>query len=991
MLINDVLIFIKRLSQFQLDELDSKLLLEFKSKFAIETSPEKNSSILTKDELQWIQMRFATRWQAAIGEQRDYILNDNKINRVWEDLAQLVGTAAKINPLLVLIPTISNEKDPDSNEPLSADPRSLFLTKDSEGTYCHNLSDLLARIEKGKLGETCGVTYLSDSSDRESRALPIGVLYQFKSTPCPRGFKKDQFKTVWAYLSETQIPFWRVYGECPTQIVAMLAKMADDYTQATKDKINDKQLAKAKTNFKRGFSELTMFISELPQQDVNYFYAIPVDTQLSSDTYKELLGNRQMVPLIELLFICKEKIDKHELLFETLHLIILAVNCIDPTLGRWRSQKISPKQAEALVSELTFNGCGEELQGKGMRLRGTLALSPEFNPGIIELIKTIYAERWEKIKDTENDYTNHQAITVNAPWLKLIQWLVATKVIEIEGDNYYKILIPTLQQDTDPILGVSIRYFPLTHCVLSEDGTALIYLSHCMNHHKTSGTFFNCNSATPCKLTELEVERLRYAAPRYLAYYERYVLVPEDPSINATTVAAVVRFVNGSLNPEGLIQGVDLNDTQQTSAVTAYAIFLEFIKKLPQVERERFYKQHISLDTHRVTVEVLLEKLQAGIGCVATCGRFFAKLVLDYDPAIQFSIVLEGSDRVGLVGLRQRSEYKLFGEYASYRHVNNFEAYQRLVLLYVSLLNYSFKNTPLVVTTTIRTLNFSNIVPVEIGSIFNELNRLIQNNKLTHARLMYAKLMTAIKPKSKKNDWLTDLRCSPETVSWVKSLRDESMFTRKENITCFEPRRIFAILATLLKRKEIGPASLVSNFIENVVKLSNEERNTDALWMGINLMFQQMLQHKDLSSNQKMNLLAWLRNDQLKVSDQDYVEAMQEFFVNHIVSVGISQGGGKDSRSSAMFGLDPGNSAKIQEELVAKLRTGYQPNHRVPHILTDLYKQVRLLPDNKFAQVKVKMMDYLIELAPFLGSQKKMGVRELIIPPEARMPVFILA
>ncbi|WP_019218089.1 hypothetical protein [Legionella tunisiensis] len=819
-------------------------------------------------------------------------------------MAKDLAAELKMPYLLLLIPTLKNLVDPDKLSRLeqAPDTRAIFLSDD--GVW-HRILGLLEHLQHGK-GQLA--TY-DMAKQFKPRALTLSELYRIR---CKRGddlafqLKNENYASFWDYVLRVMGPTWQRRGDWPTHLLPNLLEIIENYHEAVESGKKDF------TKFQRNIKTFAIALSGCPLEDINHLYGTSIDLEDENRCY-----------LIEILLDCMHNTDD---LGDKLTAVAKWLCKFDPTLVG-KHEKLQPlyqslkvgkyfevAQLRELIQGLDLDD-HDPLKPEISKLLKQLDEVDEIKPELIEQIKGIYELRWKSIIDTPNDYTRRQD-KPNRSWICLARHLASAGHIH---PNYYKLLIPTLKLDHDPVTQELFTIYPLSHMILSDNGTKLILAQHLVDHHKANGTFYQCSENPPCPLTQLELSRLRFAVPRYYDYFCRIVETEPDPGISVKTVEAIRELVNGTLNPVGLLLGYDISQTQLDVADKAYIKFLEYIAGLEQAELDRLYKQRITHRARQFSFATIMQKTQHKYddddrGCIAVYGQYLLRLVLDYNPQAEFRREIEKDDKIEIDSLRRVSARKVYREYDE---ISEQEATRRSLIILVSLMTHGFSYLPFT-STSLQMWDKSNNVPdSNCIELFNALSSFTEKRDVKQSRFIYAFVMeNIVKRATATNGFLSSLTRYNDTLQWWKSIEDQSIFA-KENNTCFEPEQLFTVIWSLLSKRQFKSRMLIENFLEKIVQTSLQPKNPQLQWARINIEFNKLLNNIALPAEDRANMLEKLRKGSTPIGSDQYLKANREFLTHRLASCGAREG---CKRKIGLFGANPGAFKLFYSELTEMLK-----------------------------------------------------------------------
>ena len=388
-------------------------------------------------------------------------------------------------------------------------------------------------------------------------------------------------------------------------------------------------------------------------------------------------------------------------------------------------------------------------------------------------------------------------------------------------------MIPTLEQNVNKVSDVPITTYPLNAYILSEDEKQLIYLPHSYMHYKSKGTFYNCNDPEkPTPLTAKEKKRLFRVVPDSLNYFKR---TDSKKTISKQTVEKIKQLVIDSLYLEGLNSGVEYDSTQSMKAEIAYTVFYyQYLKALQLASPEEYANlcaHTIQLNDTCLTVESVLKHVMDDKECVATNGKYFLKLVLDYQPDTTFvrpTIGLSGLFNdysldyfVERYGLRLQSARLIYQDVALCHE----EALRCLMTLLISLMTHPF-SVVYATGTKISAMGFSNWTTSTGKKIFDAIWPLLVSGHLKSACSIYMSIMeTIIDPAINDKSYKAALMRYSDTCSWLVSIKNQELF-KAENAIYFPLEKIFYVLLALWgQEKNEAKKCLLGECIDELLKL----------------------------------------------------------------------------------------------------------------------------------------------------------------------------
>lgn len=494
--------------------------------------------------------------------------------------------------------------------------------------------------------------------------------------------------------------------------------------------------------------------------------------------------------------------------------------------------------------------------------KNKIANASIIDSSLIQDIVSIYTLRWSEVIDTQNDYMR-SIEGVNKAWFSLAKKLAEMGLIP---SNYYKLLIPTLNDDYDKITNEELTARPLSHYILAEQDNELILLENCINHHKHYHTFNNCNQHPSKALTTKEIQRLRYADPHFSNYYQS-IEIPHDLPVYKSTIDAVKRLVNKSIFQEGLLSNRYYTNDHQVSADEAYKTFLSFREKLPEEERTNLDGQLIVLDGQQYTFLEILEIICDKGECLATYGLFFLKLVIDYQSDAVFH------NHPDLNKFINCSAKKI------YRSVTAEEALRRIKMLFVSLMTYRFDYL-WGTGRAVQLWDCANTTTHTGKEIFDTLQPLICLETIESPEKIYHSLInTIIEPALLNEGIVPKLTRSSTTIKWLQSIVDDSMF-EIDNQMAFEPEQLFILFSSMLE-KYPTLTEPIESFLQELLKTLMQDRSYSLQWVRVNIKF---FEHLGLyETDQQQEILGVLRKNPNPVSSSLLLQHLNTFISNQLI------------------------------------------------------------------------------------------------------------
>ncbi|ASQ45034.1 hypothetical protein [Legionella clemsonensis] len=955
MLVSQVYKFINALTDIEhnLGPHDQELLHAFKEKYPLSNSEteanltENADLALNGEELQWIQEVFAKRWTHIADTSEDYTFDPRGNNIPWITFARELGKVCKKPYLMVLMPKLESI-DPEKFLRLEddQDPRSIYLSNDDK-TW-HRVKGLLERLQ-----QPSAVFSTFDVKKILPRALTLKEMFRIRSKKgdeLAKEIDNETYANLWDYIMRRFAPTWQQKGKCPEHLLPDLLEVVECYFNAKAMNQNLKVFHQKLKNF-------TKDLEACPLEDINHFYGI------------EIFGREHNHYLVNILLDCfNETPDLEEKLADVARWICR----FDPTLVS-KCENLLPvykilkvgeyfdlTHLRQLINKLDSNAA--EIKPKIHDFLEKIPATGEISKEIITEIKKLYAFRWQIIKDSPHDYLRKQN-EENRSWIRLAQYLAGAGYIEA---NYYKLLIPTLTEDSDPISKEILTNFPLSRFILSEDEKELIYLPNCVSQHQANGTFYHFSGERFRKLTAKEIERLPFAELQFYEYYAQVVAIEEEClPIKKSTVMALKELVNGTLNPYALRLGHSITSEQERIAEEAYFKFFGFLNNLPEDELARLYAHTVIWRGQKRSVQEILAEVQLNETpeedknstiqtislsedqmrsgekleeknstthqkentsaepivakevplkereCIAFAGQFFAKLVADYAPEEKFNQAIEENALAALDDMRLCSAQLVF---RNWDFVDDKEATRRALTILVSLITHNFS----CIWGTGSSLQFwdqkKNIITATGKELFKALEYALDNGDFSKIRFTYTYTMrNIVKRALEQNDFIRKYIRYKDTLDWLESIKDESMFEPRNQV-CFEPELLLSVLTSLTERCNAKTSMLIENFLDELIKTRIQPENQYQQWVRINVEFNKLLNNKALPPKARHLILQELRKRKISDHDNDLNEKVVHFITRRLARVSISS-----TNQYGMFNTTPGKFGAQYNETKKRL------------------------------------------------------------------------
>ena len=480
---------------------------------------------------------------------------------------------------------------------------------------------------------------------------------------------------------------------------------------------------------------------------------------------------------------------------------------------------------------------------------------------IMEILREIYRLRWVQIqKNSLVGYLGCQQGD-NAHWIRLAQlicgagWLSRLyDKLRHKGNkehftqNYYRLLMPTINCDTEPVQLVGIADHAFGHLILSHSGDYLILVDSCVSQFFKSAKFYNWNTYQPRPLTSKEIEGLK------LSYFHAYTSAAleaanaEDLPVSKFTIMRIKALVEESFYTNGLYD--NYTKSQLEKAEKAVYEFYNFLSSLPSDERDRLLAQRIILGKKNKTVGEIFYHVDndGSEACIAGCCELLIQLLLDYAPLE--SLNSELGDWVDLYKMRENSRKKVYSEY---NELTTDEAARRILILAVSIMS-SFQSSFL---TGVHVSLFGSSVRLQSGGlpekIFNLIKPIIEHNNFGDARHVYATIISLVKPerissKSFFTAWAW-FGSSSLYQPWLVSVANESLF--EEPYRWVQPAFVVGRLLPVVSEK--GPLCyLIEPWLDSLLEIYASNQNNLSKEVQVNIKFAELLNSMEAFDRQQL-------------------------------------------------------------------------------------------------------------------------------------------
>jgi hypothetical protein len=651
------------------------------------------------------------------------------------------------------------------------------------------------------------------------------------------------------------LPINALYAECPRPALYELTALIERYFSDGQQDL---------WSFRRSLLEWAHRLENIPPDDVYFLYQQYVEIGTHKYFFLDILLN---------------------LLYGDFRTVLENILYLVRWLSSYDASFIAHcSELKPLYSEL---GVGNEFNKDHLRLAvqtlKTTGLSEELNSCIDELLSHIedinkidditilkilsmFELRWSEIRGTTLEYTRSH-VSENIPWVRLAQQLCGAELVDA---NYYRVLMPTLTHDIDPVKLVAIILYPLDHYIFPDASyDSLILLDNCVDYYIAHDDnrldrnyFYNCNTTPPKPFSEKEHHALQFAHKKFCKYAS-LTKFPDNNNqlISLDTIDALTELVNGSLYPSGLMIGASFTEKDLDLINNAYEQFFKFYQALSLDEQNRLNDQIISLSEKQKTVKKIIDDLLKD-GCCAGSGKYLLKLIIDYVPERQFKQDIETgvevttlghSDRihVGIQEMRAQSARKKIYDADDFPH--------KAKILMVSLMTESFDSMSWFYSgISVNFLGIEHRLNNESKCIFDSLLLMIQSNNFNqYPDLLYVHVKQALGLNNQ----------SEKMRSWLKSIANGTIF---KEIKCYLPEILFQVIDQKFIDQQYGNVQLqLQNFLDGALQKFAQQNNPDMFYIYVNIRFKLLL--AELTESSLKNSLIKRLNDMQTNSTMDEI------------------------------------------------------------------------------------------------------------------------
>lgn len=298
--------------------------------------------------------------------------------------------------------------------------------------------------------------------------------------------------------------------------------------------------------------ELTSILDHCNPDDTYFFYTQPIvrgsDQLTLFEFFKKLMSAslENIRNEMELFAISLSNLDPSLIIDSPMLKPVYEQHYVGPGLT-------FPRFRDALVNLLIKKSSGV-VRSQLESYKRELDTQRVFTPAHIEQLKSIFSLRWNEIAGTNLDYTREQN-GINWSWILVARFVVGANLIP--DMDVYNVLMPTIKRTHWSSSREPLSRTPLSHCILSEDGTDLISLDESVQFYqqptrdpRQQKLFYNCTVYPAVRFKAIEVERIENAAPRL----HRYVNIIHNELIDTvslplkrSTVLMFTTLVNKSM------------------------------------------------------------------------------------------------------------------------------------------------------------------------------------------------------------------------------------------------------------------------------------------------------------------------------------------------------------------------------------------------------------------------------------------------------------
>jgi len=378
-----------------------------------------------------------------------------------------------------------------------------------------------------------------------------------------------------------------------------------------------------------------------------------------------------------------------------------------------------------------------------------------------------------------------------------------------------------------------------------------------------------------------------------------------DPRLKASTVLYFYNIVNSTVSERTIIQHVPVTDPVMESTDRIYIHLCAWLNQLDKEEKIALLAQNIVVDGRKKTVHSLLDDVERG-GCVGRIGRYWSKLILDYEPNITFSQHIEESQSAAINVLRQNAliHQKLYSN-----DLNS--AVYRLNVILLSLMTYPFDGQ----LESVSIWDCTNQIALEAMDIFNQLHSLFSTTDLSRACYHNEVIQRLIE--QHESSWCTSvLGYAYSSHSWFDQLKHGNLAL---NTDWFEPKILFTTLNGLSKDQSVfywsnNTLSLILyDFLDEIIATYIQNSTLLLKKLRINIRFTMLL--KTLELEARNGILFVIRNSTEVITASLFKKECLHFLVDRLVQFESILNRPENARSLQFFGS---NDSKIKTMFITE-------------------------------------------------------------------------
>jgi hypothetical protein len=397
---------VKRLHEFitaltlresSLNQSDAGLLDDFKKRFSKLAAEYR----LTHTDIEWLQSKFALRWDNIADRPNDYTFNLANTDEEWIALAKSLGEEINEPYLRVLIPVITNDIEGDSFSSLAqvSSAHDIYIGDDATWRSVPALFN--------KLQNSASISFTPVmEGESELITLTLNELYRLRNKQSCEEPAYGEYTSFWEYLTLEVVPSWQNKGKLNAHTLSLLCSAIEAFSQAIGIEYPDK--------FRVCFTEFLAHLQTCFMEDVYHLYSI------------QIAFNGKKTYLLEMLLDCMRA---DEALSEKLHAIlhwISQVDCIAGEKNTLQSADFKPSRAHFdlfHLSRITEYSTVKFLPSFKLKLE--LIESDITKEGCVDLtqiaeIRAILSLPWQEIIDGSDEESLSKSCEYTTFWHYLI-------------------------------------------------------------------------------------------------------------------------------------------------------------------------------------------------------------------------------------------------------------------------------------------------------------------------------------------------------------------------------------------------------------------------------------------------------------------------------------------------------------------------------------------------------------------------------------------